>query len=190
MARTNGEISPKILSWKFHTSFFPRLLWSKLNPKPEENPRASFNSGLEMTVVFFVSLLLLGAGTAMVLEKNFLLGSPLTILGLAGTAYIFFSSWAAQRGIKPSYDAFLIWIFLFLVFLGLTIGLFLTSVNHDSHFIVLSAGALGLLIGYFAGIFGGLWLQSLGWVSGLLNGLAGPAIIGLIIVDMLFLVAG
>jgi hypothetical protein len=189
MTSDNQVIIPSLLSLKFHTSFFPRLLWFKLSPKPEEKPRTSFNSNLELMVVFFVSLLFLVTGTAMVLGKNFLLGSPLAILGLAGTAYILFSSWAAQRGTKPTYDNFLIWIFFFLAFLGLTVGLFFTSVNHYSHLIVLSVGVLGLLVGYFVGIFGGLYLQSLGWVSGLLNGLAGPAIIGLIIVDMLFLVA-
>jgi hypothetical protein len=189
MKSNNPMTPPSLLSWEFHTAFFPRLLWSKLNPKPAENQGTSFNSRMELTVLFFVFLVLLGAGTAMVLGKNFLWGSPLAILGLTGTAYIFFSSWAAQRGTKPSYDSFLIWIFFFLVFLGLTAGLFFTSVNHSSHFIVLGAGALGFLAGYFAGIFGGLWLQSLGWISGLLNVLAGSAIIGLIIVDMCFLVA-
>jgi len=44
-----------------------------------------------------------------------------------------------------------------------------------------------LLIGYLAGVFGGLWIQRLGWIAFLFRVLAMPAIPGMIILDIIML---
>ena len=54
----------------------------------------------------------------------------------------------------------------------------------------MGAAAVGLIGGYVAGIAAGRWAQTLGWVSRLLDGFAGLAIIGLLVADMLLLVEG
>lgn len=187
MTDTDCVIPPSILSREFHTAFFPRLLWSRLLPQKKENEGTSFNSNMELTVVLFVCLILFALGALMAVERNSLVGWTLGAVGIAGILFIFISSVVAQRGTRPTYDSFLVGIFFFFVFLGLTVGLFLGAVNHYSRGVVISAGTLGLLAGYITGIFGGLWAQYLGWISGLVNGFAGLAIIGMFILDLILL---
>ncbi len=191
MSDTHHVPSPSLLSLEFHAKFFPRLLRSRLSPKKNEPQGTSFSHNMELTaiVMVVVCLALLALGVPMALVQKSLLGWLLAIAGLIGIAYIIFNSTAAQRGQKPTFEKFHIWIFFFFVFLGFSAGLFITAVNHQPHLIVFTAGLLGILPGYVAGILAGLWAQSLGWVSGLLNGLAGLAIFGLVIVDMLMLVS-
>jgi hypothetical protein len=188
MTGTDFIDPPSILSLKFHSAFFPRLLWSKLSPQKNEPQGTSFNHNMGLTVMVFASMALLALGVPMALGPNALVGWPLAILGFIGILFVLVNSIAGQKSLKPNYEDFHIWIFFFFVFLGLTGGLFLSSVNHQPRLIVFAIGLLGILPGYIAGILIGLWAQNLGWVSGLLNGLAGIAIIGLVIVDMLMLV--
>ena len=189
MSDTHHVPSPSLSSLEFHTKFFPRLLWSRLSPQKNEPQGTSFSHNMGPTVMAVACMALLALGTPMGLIQKSILGWILAIAGLIGIAYIIFNSIAAQRGLKPTYEKFHIWIFFFFVFLGFSAGLFITSVNHQPHLIVFTAGLLGILPGYIVGILAGLWSQSLGWVSGLLNGLSGLAIFGLVIVDMLMLVA-
>jgi hypothetical protein len=179
--------APSMLSWEFHSAFFPRLLWSRLVPKKKTGEGTSFSSNMELTVALFVCLILLALGAPMAVRHNSLVGWIIGGAGMAGILFIFISSVVAQRGTRPTYDGFLIGIFFFFVFLGITAGLFWGSINHYSHGVETIAAALGLLAGYITGIFGGLWAQYLGWVSGLLNGLAGLGIIGMVIVDLVLL---
>ena len=189
MTSNQSLIPPSFLSWEFHTAFFPRLIWSRLRPKKAGEEGVSFSHNMELTVMVFVCMALLAFGVPMAVGSKSLLGWALVIVGLIGIGFIIFNSIAAQKGLRSTYEDFHIWIFLFFVFLGFSGGLFLTSVNHQPRLIVFAAGVLGILPGYIAGIPAGLWVQSLGWVSSILNGLAGIAIIGLVIVDMLMLVA-
>ena len=48
--------------------------------------------------------------------------------------------------------------------------------------------AVGLLAGYVAGIGAGLAVQWLGWAGRLLQGFAIPAIVGLVVVDIVLVV--
>jgi hypothetical protein len=180
---------PRILSWEFHARFFPSLLWSRLSPKENRPQGVSFNHNLGLTLLTAASMALVALGAPMASGPNHLVGWIIAAVGLAGTLYILLNSILGQRGLKPSYDDFHIWIFFFFVFLGLSGGLFLTSVNHQPRLMVLAAGVLGILPGYMAGILAGFWAQALGWISGLLDGLAGLAIFGLVIVNLLMLVA-
>jgi len=178
---------PSVLSWEFHAVYFPRMLWSRLNLKKKEEKGVSFNSNMGLTVMLFVCLLALALGAGMAGGPYSPIGWILVALGTAGMLLILIFSFIAQQGTRPTYDDFLVWIFFFSVFLGLTAGLFLSSVNHYSRGAGLGVGALGLVAGYIAGIVAGRWAQILGWISGLLNGLAGLAIIGLIVLDILLL---
>ena len=189
MSDTHPLSPPSLLSLEFHTSFFPRLLWSRLSPKKNEPQGVSFSHNTGLTVMVVACMALLALGVPMALIQKSIFGWVLLMVGLIGILYIIFNSIADQRDLKPTYEDFHLWIFFFLVLLGFSGGLFFTSVNHQPHLIVFAAGLLGILPGYILGILAGFWAQSLGWVSDLLNGLAGIAIFGLVIVDILMMVA-
>jgi len=189
MNHPDKAFPPGILSLEFHTRFFPRLLMSRLSPKKYEPQGVSFNHNMGLTLLVAASFAMLALGVPMALGPNVLIGWVLVIVGLIGLIYILFNSIAAQRGLKPGYDDFHLWIFFFFVLAGFSAGLFLTSTTHQPRLTVLAAGLAGMIPGYLLGILAGLWAQALGWVSDLLNGLAGLALFGLVIVDMLMLVA-
>ena len=180
---------PSMLTWEFHFNFFPRLLWSKLAPKGATPQGTSFSHNMDLTIVTCVCMALLAVGAPLAFGPHALLGWPLVALGLIGLVYLLINSIAGQQGLRPSYDEFHLWIFFFFLFLGMSGGLILTAADHQPRPMVLAAGLLGLLPGYLTGLLAGFWAQRLGWISGLLNGLAGMAIFGLIIVDILMLVA-
>jgi len=179
---------PRFLSWDFHAVFFPRLLWSRLNGVKTEKGGVSFGGHMELTVILFVCLAALVFGARMVIGRIPIGGWTLVTVGTAGILFILIASIIAQRGVRLTYDGFLIWTFFFFVFLGLTAGLNWGLVNHHSHGVGMRAAAVGLIGGYVAGIAAGRWAQSLGWVSRLLDGFAGLATIGLLVADMLLLV--
>ncbi len=162
--RDNHQVSPpSLLSLEFHSKFFPRLLWSRLSPKKNEPQGVSFSHNMGPTAMVAACIALLALGAPIALIQKSLLGWVLAIAGLVGIAYIVFNSIAAQRGLKPTFEDFHIWIFFFWVFLGFSGGLFLISPNHQPHLIVFAAGLLGILPGYILGILAGFWAQSLGW---------------------------
>src|SRR5271170_7035857 len=148
MNHNDRTIPPSILSWEFHTSFFPRLLWSRLNPKKDSEEGTSFNHNMGLTVSVALFLGLGAIGFPMIIGGHPFVGWALAILGLAGILFIFINSIAAQPGLRPTYEDFHLWTFFFLVCLGFTGGLFLGSVNHEPHLFVLAAGLLGILPGY------------------------------------------
>ncbi len=189
MSEPNPLDTPSLLSLEFHTRFLPRLLRSRIFTEDTPGFHRSFNSNLGLTFLLFVCLLLGSFGIPMAVQQHSIIGWVLSGVGIAGFLFIFISSIIAQRGIRPSYENFQAWTFIFFLFLGFTVGLFISSANHSSHGIVLGASVSGILLGYGVGIFAGLWLQCLGWISGLLNGLAAVSIAGLIIVDMMMLYA-
>ncbi|MBA4418442.1 MAG: hypothetical protein C0392_11135 [Syntrophus sp. (in: bacteria)] len=180
-------MTPNILSLEFHAKFFPRLLWSRLRLKKKRTEGTSFTSTMELTLAVFICLILIVVGLPIALSRGSIAGLISGVLGLAGILFLVISSALSQRGTRPTYDSFLIGIFFFFVFLGLTAGLFIGSVNHLSRGAGICASILGVLAGYITGIFGGLWAQYLGWIAGLLNGFAGLMIIGMVVVDILLL---
>jgi hypothetical protein len=178
---------PNFFSLEFHTRFFPHLIWSKLNSKEPEVRGTAFGHSLELTILLFSALFLIVIGTPLALDKNSWIGWGLALAGVAGIVFIF--AMAFHQGLRPTYDGFLVWIFMFFAFLGLTVGLFGGSVNHDPRWMTIGFGFLGAIVGYFMGIGAGLWFQVLGWLAGLLSGLAGILIAGLVILDMILLAA-
>lgn len=177
-------MTPKFLSLEFHTRFFPSLLKSRLRPK--ERMRTGFSPAMDHTVVLAVCFILVIIGLPSAVDNRSVLGWVLTGLGLAGFAALFIQSIASQWGEKPSYDDFLAGIFFFFITLGLTAGIFVGTMNH-SLLLGLLVGSAGLLAGYVLGIFAGLWFQHLGWLASMMNLIAGLAIIGMLVVDMVLL---
>jgi len=91
-----------------------------------------------------------------------------------------------SRKDPPNYENFLIGVFFFFMILGLTAGIFTGSLHHLL-MLGLLAGTVGLIAGYLLGILAGLWFQYLGWVATLLNILAGLAVLGMFVVDIVLL---
>jgi hypothetical protein len=113
------------------------------------------------------------------------IGWILSGIGLAGIVAFFINSIFSRNG-PPSYDGFLAGIFFLFVSLGITSGVFIGALEH-SFALGLLAGAGGLVAGYGIGILAGLWLQYLGWMAGLLNGMSYLAILGMFVVDLVLL---
>ncbi|MDP2863068.1 MAG: hypothetical protein Q8N95_09780 [Desulfobacterales bacterium] len=108
-------------------------------------------------------------------------------VGLGGFCCLLTVSIRSALGMRPSFDYFRTIVFLFLVFLGLTIGLEMGNVYRLPYGLKLIVGLLGLILGYVAGIFGGLWVQYLGWMASLLDIFAITAIAVMVIFDILLL---
>lgn len=177
--------SPKFLSAEFHLKFFPVLVLSRFKSKQE---RSSFVSHgfMETIIGIVVCLILVAIGAPSALRSNSVLGWILTGIGAAGLLFIFGLNISSRLKIPTSYDDFLIGIFFFFVALGLTSGVMVGTLNH-SLLLGLCVSAAGLAAGYLIGIFAGLFMQYLGHIAVILNGIAFAAIIGLVLVDIVLL---
>jgi hypothetical protein len=96
----------------------------------------------------------------------------LSVVGIGGMIALVIQSVAAGWGIKPSYDDFLVGIFLFLVSLGFVAGV-AAGLDAHSASVGIPATVAGLAVGYAVGILAGLRMQHLGWIAIPLNMLAG-----------------
>lgn len=181
-------IPPNILSFEFHTKFFPQLLWSRLRSKKKDQEGVCFPLPMEFMMAPFVCLILAAIGVPLVLNRGSIVGWILSIIGLGGVSAIIISSVFSQLGNRPTYNDFLIGIFFFFLFAGVTAGIFIGTLEH-SLVLGLLSGTGGLLFGYVMGIFAGLWFQYLGWIAPLVNMLSGLAILGMILVDLVLLLA-
>lgn len=176
-------MTPQFLSFEFHTRFFPALLWGRLRPR--ERSGTSFASAVELHVLFVVCFILLAFGIPIAVSSGSIIGWIVGGIGAAGTVALVINSIFSRKN-PPSYDHFLIGVFFFFVTLGLTAGVFIGSLNHSLS-LGLLVGFAGLIIGYLLGILAGLWLQYLGWLASTVNGLAVPAVLGMILVDLVLL---
>ena len=186
---TLGNIPPKFLSIEFHTKFFPALLLQRLRPRKEggSSPTSFVSCGyIESAVGLALGIVLAVIGLPLAMARGSIIGWIVGGLGLAGILAIFILNVSSRWGIPPVYDYFLVGIFFFFVATGITTGIFIGTLNHS-----LSQGVLGslagLLAGYALGILAGLWFQYLGWIGVLLNALAGVAIIGTLVLDLVLL---
>ncbi len=175
---------PGFLSLKFHLRFFPHVLWNRL--RPGKRAVSGFPS-FEPYLALVICLTLLVIGIPKALIQRSLIGWVMAGLGAAGFLALLIQSISSWRGERPSYDRFLIGFFFFFIVLGLTAGVFVGALHHLP-VLGLLVGAAGLLAGYLLGIFAGLWFQYLGWITVLLDILAGLAIVGMIVVDLVLLI--
>ena len=176
---------PSIFSLEFHIKFFPRLLWSRLRPKKQAETGTHFSHNMESILTMFGCAVLLAIGIPNIVTHGSVVGWILAILGGAGLMALILFSIVAQIGTRPSYDNFLMGVFFFLVFLGLTVGLMFGQEGHAFGWGLLGHGLVGLLLGYVVGIFAGLGLQTLGWMSAPVDMMSGVAIVGLFFVDLI-----
>lgn len=182
---------PKFLSISFHTKFFPFLLWQRLRPGKSENrsPLAEHVAEgvpMEFTILTVLSIgaTFFGAGAA--LGKNSVIGWIFGILGVGGFIALLINSIRSQEGCRPSFDLLRIPVFFFFIILGITIGIYIGKLEHSCWLGILF-GLTGLLAGYIVGILAGLWIQYLGWMAKIFDLLAGLAIIGVVILDLVLL---
>ncbi len=176
---------PKFLSAEFHLKFFPALVWSFLKSKRERGPFVPYGF-METLIGTAVCFILIAIGIPSVLKNNSILGWILTGIGIAGFLFVLGLNMSARLKIPPSYDDFLIGIFFFFIALGFTSGVMVGTLNH-SLLLGLCASAVGFSAGYLIGIFAGLFMQYLGHIAVILNGIAFAAIIGLVLVDIVLL---
>lgn len=180
--KTQNDIGQKFFSIEFHTRFFPSLLWSRL--RPIKRVGTSFVP-IEIYIVFAFCFVLAVAGIPNAITHHSIIGGVVGGTGVVGVLSLFISSICSRTG-SPSYDGFFIGVFFFSVVLGLTAGIFTGTLEHSFCFGLLRSAA-GLVAGYVLGIFAGLWLQYLGSLAVMLDMLAGLAIIGMIVVDLVLL---
>jgi hypothetical protein len=168
---TDDVKPPKFLSWEFHARFFPRLLASRMRPKKRQGTGFIPSGIIEGMILLAVCGILLASGLPSVLKQGSVAGWIMSILGAGGILAIFIASAYMQRGIKPSYDHFLLGIFFFFVTLG-TLGGIIAGIYLHSPWIEVMTGAVGFCIGYLIGLLAGQWFQYLGLVSGVIDTMA------------------
>jgi hypothetical protein len=179
---------PPFFSIDFHVKFFPALLWRLLHPRNRKYESTfAGHISLELPVITVVSLALGIYGVTAVIDSGTILGWVCGIAGLGGFSYLLTSSIRSTLGMDPSFDYFHTIIFLFFVFLGLTIGLEMGIVYRLTSDLKFIAGLTGFILGYVTGIFAGLWVQKLGWIASLLDIIALTVIAGMIVLDIVIL---
>lgn len=180
------DTPPKFLSVEFHKRFFPALLWGSIRPK-QQRTRSGFNSSLELYIVLAVCGVLVALGAPAALSHSSIAGWIASGLGATGILALTVTSISSRQGEPPSWDDFLTGIFLFFIFLGLTVGIFFSTMEHFHLFPSLVLCAAGLIAGYVVGIIAGLWLQYVGWMATVLNQVAAAAVIGMLVLDLVLL---
>jgi hypothetical protein len=182
-AKQGIQSVPKFFSLEFHARFFPRLLWAHLHRT--ETERTGFSSILELSVLFAVCLIVAVLGISSGFFHKSVIGWVAGGLGAAGILALMLNSIFSCEE-PPTYDRFLTGVFFFFVILGLTAGVLVGTIKRSPPWGLLT-GLGALVVGYLLGILAGLWFQYLGWLSLLLNGLAGLAVFGMLVVDLVLL---
>jgi hypothetical protein len=176
---------PRFLSAEFHLKFFPALVLNRFKSKQQRSPFVPYGF-METIIGLVVCFILIAIGAPFVLKNNSIVGWVLTGIGAMGFLLVIGFNMAARLKIPPSYDDFLIGIFFFFVAVGITSGVMVGTLNH-SLVLGLCASVAGLAAGYLIGIFTGLFMQYLGHIAVILNGIAAVAIIGIVLVDIVLL---
>jgi hypothetical protein len=180
------DTGQRFFSLGFHAHFFPSLVWSRLRNRlrPRERQGTSFVP-MEYYIGFVFCLVFTAIEIPRAISHQSIISWIGAGTGLAGILAIIIASICSRTG-PPSYNGFLTGIFFFLLALGLTAGVFAGTLEHSLRLGLLGSAA-GLALGYVLGILAGLGLQYLGWLAAWLDLLAGVAIIGLIVVDLVLL---
>jgi len=176
--------TPGFISFEFHVRYFPGVLLNRLRLGGRQE--TGFPSTMEHHIVLAVCIILLVLGIPAAVSGGSIIGWIAGGIGAAGTIALAINSILSRRGEPPSYDDFLAGVFFFFVFLGISCGVFIGTLQH-SLLLGLSAGFAGFIAGYLTGIMAGLWLQYLGWLAVTMNALAGLAVLGMFAVDLVLL---
>lgn len=179
------DTPPKILSIEFHTRFSPAFLWDRLRPK--QRTGSTFSSTLELYIVLAVCIVLIAIGAPSALSDGSIAGWIASGIGAAGVLVMIVNSIASSWGESPSYADFLVGFFFFFVTAGLTAGIFISTLEHYPFFQSLLTSAAGLIVGYALGILAGFGMQYIGWLAVILDSLAGLAVFGMLVLDLVLL---
>lgn len=178
---------PGFWSREFHTRFFPSVLRLIIRPRNEAYESPFARHGLtELTILLAVSLLACIFGYAAAVNGS-LIGAFIAFLATAGIVFLVVHSLRSRERRRPSWQEFRIGIFFFVLFLCFTAGLAIGQSYHAAYGVRLMGGLAGIAVGYFFGIACGLGAQYLGWLGEMLDLLAGIALAGIIIVDILLM---
>ena len=185
--------SPGYFTIAFHTKFFPSLLLTRLKGRTkavsERGTSFVHSSVTEVLILGAIGIILIAVGLPPAVSRGSLIGWIMSGIGTAGILAICILS-VYQRigeGGRPTYDGFLVGVFFFFVVLGLTAAIFVGRVGHHPPGLLILEVFAGVAAGYVVGIFAGLWMQYLGFISKFLDGLALLSIIGMIVVDLVLL---
>ena len=179
------DLPPRFLSIEYHTRFFPAFLWSRLRPKKRTG--SGFNSSFEVYIVLMVCIVLVAVGVPPALSRGSIAGWITTGIGAAGVLAMLVNSISSRRGEPPSQSDFLVGFFFFFVVAGLTAGIFIGTLEHYPLLPGLLTGAAGLVAGYLLGMLAGFGMQYMGWLAAILDPLAGLAVLGMLVLDMVLL---
>lgn len=186
---TDTNKPPGFFSIEFHKDFFPALLWRQLRPKKDEYQSPFSNHiPIEFTILTVLSVFSGAFGFASALSSGSAVGWIFGILGLSVFLMLLIKSIHSEKGHRPSFENFRTAIFLFFVFLGITLGLTTGIIYQLTFWQKVLTGVAGFFAGYTAGIFAGLYIQRLGWIGALFDMLAFAAIAGMVILDIIMLI--
>jgi hypothetical protein len=160
--------SPSFFSLRYHTVFFPSVLKRQFGRAKRSNEATSFTSTLEMMICLAICIILAIIGIPFAITGKSIGGWIMTVIGLGGMILLLVASIAAEWRYRPSYDAFLVWVFLFFLSLGVFAGI-PVGIEYHSFWLGLAASLGGLVAGYSTGILAGLRVQHLGWFAVVLN---------------------
>jgi hypothetical protein len=180
---------PAFLSAEFHLRFFPTLLAERM--RPQDKAQTGFRHfSLVLPVTVLICFGLLGLGLPEVVDDpSSIQGWVFTILGGLGLSGLLVLSIASRWGEPVSYERFEPQVFLFVLILGTSVGVFCGRLIWALPPVAcLGAALAGALVGYVAGIGAGLWCQVLGPAKDMLLVFAIPGMVGLVVVDLVLLV--
>jgi hypothetical protein len=181
----NAETPPRFLSLAFHTRFFPAFLWGRF--RSGNRTRPGFNSLLGLYLLLAGSVALVALGIPAGLSHGSIIGWIAGGMGALGILALLVNSVASRWGEPPSYDGFLAGFFFFFLIAGLTAGIFIGTLDHYHLIQGLLTVVAGLVAGYLLGILAGFGLQYLGWLAMALDPLAGVAVVGMLVLDLVLL---
>lgn len=180
--------SPNLLSMAFHRDFFLPFIITSLNRrKAGTTTHFADYFPFEYIVLFIIAMAGVMTGISSYLSNGSTVGGIVGLLASAGFAVLITFSVRSRTEKNVTWKRFMITTFMFFMLLGLTIGLFAGMAIWKSFIAKMILGTVGLAAGYLAGIMAGLYMQYLGWIGDLINLLLVPIMIGLIIVDIIFL---
>ncbi|OPY93399.1 MAG: hypothetical protein A4E73_00155 [Syntrophaceae bacterium PtaU1.Bin231] len=179
--------TPRFFSAAFHCRFFPSVLRRIFTPARTAESPFAHHIPLEFTVITVFALFACLLGFAAVIGSGSIAGWVFALLGTAGLVFAVVHGIRSRAGEKPSYDHFRPGVFFFLIVLGFTLGLATGHTWRLSFWPRLLPGIAGAAAGYVLGIGGGLAVQYLGWLAGLIELAAYLATIGTVVVAMLLL---
>jgi hypothetical protein len=180
---------PSVFTAAFHRDFFLPLIVRSFGTK-ERGGHSGFEHHvpLELPVLFMVAVAAVVLGLPSWQPHGSIVGRVVALAGAAGALALFCTSVGSPSNRADLWAGFMVPVFCVCVFLGLTVGLFVGAVVWKTAWAKWAFGAAGLLGGYVTGIGAGLGMQWLGWVGRLLQGFAIPAIVGLVVLDIVLVV--